>query len=363
MPQNPTIRDVAREAGVSAATASLALRNDTRLRKTTCEKVQRVAEKLGYHTNAVVSQLLAQLRTSRSPQYQATLGMINVSDNPNAMSEVHTFREWRKGYIERAKHLGYNVDEFWLHELNMSPHRLAEILHSRNIRGVLVAACHGNSHLPQGFVELFEKFACVVIGVHDVRPLVHLACNDQFSTARMAFEEAMLFGYTRPALAISEEVDDLLESRFLGAFLAAQSHHPAKNRVPPFSYHSPLGVSKGMKIGTPDLRRDFGKWFERYQPDVIFCIHDEVKEWVEGLKRSVPRDVGLVHLDWNEEFKGWAGMNQNNHLVGAASIDMIVGQLHRNELGIPSFPKCITVESSWIIGNTVRNQAAPKKKK
>ena len=60
MPPNPTIRDLAREAGVSAATASLALRNDPRLRKDTCDKVQQVAKRLGYHPNALVSQLLAQ---------------------------------------------------------------------------------------------------------------------------------------------------------------------------------------------------------------------------------------------------------------------------------------------------------------
>lgn len=66
MPKNPTIRDVAREAGVAPATASLALRNQPRLRKSICAKVQRVAAKMGYRPNPVVSQLLAQLRASRT---------------------------------------------------------------------------------------------------------------------------------------------------------------------------------------------------------------------------------------------------------------------------------------------------------
>ena len=42
--------------------------NHPRLRKSTCEKVQRVAEKLGYRPNAVVSHLLAQLRASKPPR-------------------------------------------------------------------------------------------------------------------------------------------------------------------------------------------------------------------------------------------------------------------------------------------------------
>src|ERR1700677_1976425 len=362
MSPNPTIRDVAREAGVSAATASLALRNDPRLRKTTCSEVQRVAEKLGYHGNALVSQLLAQLRTTRTPKYQATLGLINASESPSIMSEVHTFREWERGYRERATQLGYSVDKFWLHEKDMTPHRLAVICRARNIRGVIVAACVGNN-LPPDFDEIWAGFACVLLGVGTVRHLSHLACNDQYSTAWQAFHEGINLGYERPALVISEEIDNLVDRRFSGAILAAQSQQPVKHVIPPFFFHSNLDKPPAAKIGSPEIQRRFQQWFERYDPDLILCIHPEIREWITAMKLSVPRDTGLFHLDWNEEHKGWAGMNQNSHLVGAAGIDMLVGQLHRNELGIPSFPKCLMIKSSWVSGQTVRQKTPEVKKR
>lgn len=361
MPPNPTIRDVARAAGVSPATASLALRNDPRLRVTTREKVQRFAVDLGYRTNAVVSQLFAQLRSSRTPKYQATLGVISASENPDIMGEIQTFREWQQGYRDRATQLGYGLDEFWLHEKDLSPHRLATIFHARNIRGVLVTGCLGNRALPLGFDEIWRNFSCVVLGVRNVRPLIHLACNDQYATARQAFEEAMLLGYRRPALVISEELDNLVEGRFSGAFLVAQNRYPVKPRVPPFFFHSALDVPTSARIGIPDVLRHFAQWIERHKPDVVLCIHPEIKQWVEGLKLKVPRDIGLIHLDWNKDLHDWAGMKQNNDLVGAAGIDMLVGQLHRNELGIPSFPKCLMVEGSWVMGGTVREQTPVKK--
>ncbi len=363
MPPNPTIRDVARAAGVSPATASLALRNDPRLRPETCEKVQSAAVEIGYHANAVVSQLFAQLRSSRTPKYQATLGVINASENPSIVNQIQTFREWERGYRERAAQLGYGIDEFWLHEKDMSPHRLAAIFHARNIRGVLITACLGHRALPSGFDEIWKNFACVVLGIQNIRPVIHLACNDQYSTASQAFEEALLLGYRHPALVISEDVDNLVEGRFSGAFLASQNRHPVKPRIPPFYFHSALDVPATAKIGTPEILKRFGQWFERHHPDVIICIHPEIKNWVEALKQRVPRDIGLIHLDWNEELKDWAGMRQNNHLVGAAGVDMLVGQLHRNELGIPSFPKCLMVEGSWVMGGTVRKQQAAKKGK
>lgn len=322
-------------------------------------KVQQVAERLDYHPNAVVAHLLAQLRTTRTPKYQATLALINASESASIIGEVQTFREWERGYRDRATQLGYCVDKFWLYEKDMTPHRLASIFRARNIRGVIVAACVDNSRLPRDFDEIWTGFACVILGVSNVRPVSHLACNDQFTTSRHAFEEALRLGYSKPGLVIGQEVDELVEGRFSGAYLSAQNCLPGRDRVPPFLFHSRLDKPLTAKIGTPETLKRFEQWFERHRPDVIICIHPEVKEWVtSSLKLSVPQDIGLIHLDWNEELKGWAGMNQNNHLVGAAGIDMLIGQLHRNELGIPSFPKCLMVESSWVMGETVRPQKA-----
>jgi LacI family transcriptional regulator len=360
---NPTIREVARAAGVAPATASLALRNHPRLRKSTCEKVQRVAQELGYKPNAVVSNLLAQLRVSRTPKYQATLALINPSENPNILAEIHTFREWVRGMRERATQLGYGVNEFWLNEKGVPARRLAGIFRAQNIRGVIVAASLGDGTLPTGFDEIQANFACVVLGTRSIRPALHLACDDQFATVRMACERAVALGYRRPALVMCEDVDELVGGRFSGGFLSAQNSVAAKERVPPFYYRSRLNVPLTTKVGTSEMLRRFKQWYERQRPDVILCIHPEVREWLAQLGATAPRDVGLIHLDRNEEFHGWAGMRQNNDLIGAAGVDILVGQLHRNELGVPSFPKCIMVESTWVDGNTVRrvNPAAPKR--
>ena len=356
MERNPTIRDIAHEAGVSAATASLALRNDPRLRKETCEKVKLIADRMGYRPNAVVSQLLAQLRTTRSPKYQATLALINASESATSISEIPAFREWERGCRERAFQLGYSIDKFWLFEKDVSPNRLAAIFRARNIRGVIVAACVNKSHLPQDLEEIWAGFACVLLGVSSTQPLSHISCNDQYMTTWRAFEEASRLGYRQPALVMCGEINDLVDGRFCGAGLAAQMRFPVKKRIPPFVFHSQLDRPLTAKIGTPEIQKRFAQWFKRNQPDVIICIHPEIKEWVESLKLSVPKDVGLIHLDWSPELKGWAGMNQYHSLVGAAAVDMIIGQLHRNELGIPSFPKCIMVESSWVMGPSVCEQ-------
>lgn len=47
-----TIKDVAKEAGVSVSTASRALNNNPRISATTIEKVKKIAKKLDYKPNA-----------------------------------------------------------------------------------------------------------------------------------------------------------------------------------------------------------------------------------------------------------------------------------------------------------------------
>ena len=352
MPSSPTIRDVAREAGVAPATASLALRNCPRLRKETCAKVQRAAERLGYRPNAVVSQLLAQLRASKTPKYQATLGLINASERPGILGEIHTFREWTRGVRERATQLGYGVTDFWLKEKGLTPHCLSGILGAQNIRGVIVAACLGNGTLPEGFDEIWSSFACVVLGVRGLQPAMHLACSDQFSVALCAFTEAVRLGYRRPALVINEDVDKLVEGRFTGGFLVSQKALPVKQRVPPFYFHSRLSAPMTAKVATGEVMSRFREWFRKHTPDVILCIHPEIREWLQDVGARAARGTGLIHLDWNPDLKGWAGVNQNSYHVGAAGVYMLIGQLHRNELGIPSHPKCTIIESTWVPGDT-----------
>jgi hypothetical protein len=76
---------------------------------------------------------------------------------------------------------------------------------------------------------------------------------------------------------------------------------------------------------------------------------------------SVPGDIGVVHLDKTAEMDS-AGMQQNNRHVGRAAVDMLIGQLHRNEFGIPPFQKGMFIMSTWVQGSTVRKQDKPAPK-
>lgn len=343
MNQRPTLQHVADAAGVGKSTASLALRDDVRLLPETRRRVQEVAARLGYRTNATVAALMAQLRTHRTPKYQANLGLINASTERGKLKEFRTFTDWVTGCHQRAEQLGYGLDEFWLHEPGIDAQRLAGIFESRGIRGLVIAAVLDDGELPKKFAAIWERFACVVLGLGTTRPLLHSASNDQYATARQAFAAIRALGYKRPGLVIERKVDQNVEERFSAGFFVGQNTLPRADRLPMCDFNR----------ATPAT---FEAWYRKHEPDVIICIHEEIKAWLERMKVRVPRDVGLVHLDRTADMTGWAGMDQHNEFVGVSAIDMVIGQLHRSEAGIPSLARSSMVASEWVSGATVRQR-------
>lgn len=51
-----------------------------------------------------------------------------------------------------------------------------------------------------------------------------------------------------------------------------------------------------------------------------------------------------------------AGLDSNPELLGEAAVDLLVGQLQANELGIPKHEKIIAVRGQWVAGTSVRGK-------
>lgn len=345
MPDTPSIRTLAALAGVSKATVSLALRDHPRIRPELRQRIQQLAAEAGYQPNALVANLLAQLRINRNTAYQSTLGLICVAEDPNILKIVPTFRDWIIGCKARAKECGYIFNEFWAYEPKVTPSRLVQILDARNIRGVIVVGVFGNGVVPQKFDPIWERSACVVLGTRPHSPLVHFVCNDQYATSIQAVEEVVKLGYRRPGLCVSRVLDDIIENKFTGGYWVAQSKLPLEHQIPVFDFDS-------------KREKKFHRWLTEYRPDVIVTCHGEIEGWIESMKWRVPNDIGLVHLDRDSGMKTWAGMKQNNEFIGSAATDVLIAQLHRNEAGIPLFQKCMLIGSSWVPGLSVRKQTS-----
>lgn len=339
-----TMADIARQAGVSKNTVSLALRQDPQIPPRTRRRIARIAQKLKYRKNATVAHLMAEMRRTRAPRFQSGLALLNANSLRDAFRVHPTIPAYVKGCRTRVKELGYSLDEFWLHDPDLDGTRLNKILRARGIRGVLVVGLMRENQLPEHFQPTWEEFPAIVTGVRTREPALSFASTDHHMLALKAFQKAVELGYQRPALVLDAVIDRLVDGRFSAGIHTAQQTVAPAQRTRPF-YFDP--ESSG------DTAR-FQRWFENEKPDLILTLYNAVRHWLEALGLHAPRDIGLIQLEWRPDSPEWAGMDQHNDIVGAAAVEMLIGMIHNNESGAPEFPRATLVGSTWVPGKTVR---------
>ena len=343
---------IAKAAGCSKNTVSLALRDSPQIPVSTRVKIRRIADKLGYQPNAIVSHLMAQLRSSQTARFQAKLALVNAHRDPKAFRTHATIPAYVQGCERRADRLGYSFDYFWLHDPKLKAESWMRVLRTRAIKGLILVGMMDQNQLPPHLRPVWENFPCVVTGVRTREPALSFSCVDHHDLIIQAFERALALGYQRPALVVEERIDRLVEWRFYGAMLTAQQALPAARRVPAFTQ-----IDRARN--EPAL---FHNWFDRHQPDVLLSLYNVVFPWLKERGLRVPRDVGVIQLEWRPSHAEITGLNQHNDTVGEAAVDMVVGQIHRNEAGIPDFPRATLIGASWVEGESVRLQHPRKPK-
>lgn len=338
----PTQATIARKAGVSQMTVSLALRNHPSIPVATRERIRQLAAQLGYRRNPLVAALMRQVRGRRPVSYTTTLAW--VTDFPTRDGWRHRVlnRRYYQGVVERARELGYRVEEFWLGERDMTGRRLSEILRARGIYGVIIAPLPR----PRGHVRLeWRWFAAATIGFSLWRPALHRAAHHQMHSVSLAVRELRRRGYRRIGLALPADVDARANNHWLAGFLVQRRRYGAREDWP-------------FLITRDWTARQFRDWVAAYRPDAVLSSEPEALRWLRAMGQRVPRDVGFALLAWHDEVRACAGIRQHSRRVGAAAVDLVVEQLEHNQRGLPEHPKTVLIEGAWLNGPTVRSGGA-----
>lgn len=342
-----TLRDIARRLDVSHTTVSRALRNHPSIPLATCQKIQALAEEMGYRRNALVSTLTNQLRMSRVIPYQATLAFVTALPGRDDWRQGPANLRFYKGAEDRAHHLGYELEEFWVREPGLSAARAAKILLHRGIRGLLIAPLAS----PLGHLSLnWALFAAATLGYTMAAPHLHSARNHHYHAISLALRKLKQYNYRRIGLALMPLSDGYSD----GIFSARYLHHL---HFAAYS-HAPMIFCERSRA-SDFTEANFQKWFMHERPDAIICMGHQIHEWVERMGLRVPDEVGVVDLDVHESHCSWSGIDMREEAVAAAGVDLIVQQLQCNDLGIPSAPKAILIEGQWVEGKTLLPQGTP----
>ena len=329
-----SMRDIAERLGISKGSVSLALNDSKKISDKTKAKVRKLAQKLGYKRNALVSSVMAGLKGSRHNQFLETIVLINANKSSDAPQKYPIFSKYIAGIRAEAKILGYAVYEVWLHDKRLNPSKLQRILLSRGIRGGIIMGHVGDNILPDKFAPIWQNFKFVSAGLKTFNPILDFISADKFLIAHYATKKILERGYKRPALILSEHIDELVEGRFVGGFLRAQLELPEKDRIPPF-----LQISEAEK--NPQILYD---WLSERKPDVIFSISNSTSEWFAERATAVPQDLPVIHLERKYGKNEWVGIDQNYEMVGRIAVRKLF-----TALNAPVYLKDADVRTATIV--------------
>lgn len=347
----PSIRDVARAAGVSVATVSRVLNEHAGVQKTLRAGVTRAIAKLGYRTDATASAVMRAFRNRHDKPKRGTIALLSYHPQDTWHEpQLHFYTEIKEGARTRAERIGYEVEIFCLTQPGLSPRRLGDILTARGVRGALLLP------LPQRTETLnfpWERFCAVKIGYMLQRPLIHRATTDYLLHLSHILQRCEAAGYRRIGYVVDRTVEHRLARLVEASFRLHQLAVPARQRVPIFT---------GELLDQPDKSDAFLRWFERHQPEAIICQHPLPCLWLRHHGLKLPRDVGFAAITTRTDMPEVTGMVPAFHEIGAAAIDVVAQALLHDHPGIPAIQRSVLLCGTWQEGSTLRPVDAPRQK-
>ena len=328
--------DVAREAGVSLATVSRALRDVPGVSPDTRDRIREIASRLSYVVSPEASRR-ARRETGRVavvvPRTDVWFYGSMLSSMERAMREVD------------LDVLVYQVDgeEQRIRFLRDLPAR-------RKVDAVILTALP----MRQSEVDRLDLLgAHVVVAGGRVRDYPYVEVDD-LEVGRLAVQHLLDLGHTSIAMIRTSDAEgaawssDLLRVRAWRETLTAAGHPPADEDLVTVTY----GPRAGAEAIRALLARD-------PRPTAVFAYSDEIAASAyqgaleAGLR--VPEDLSIIGVDGHPvaEMLGLTSVEQDVAAQGEAVSDMVLGLLQGRDDTVP-----VTVPSRLVVR---RSTAAPRR--
>jgi LacI family transcriptional regulator len=220
--------------------------------------------------------------------------------------------------------------------------RLDTILQSRGIQGVLLQPAWREPDLSR---LDWTRYAGIYTDYIIEHPALHAVCCDHYRSMMNVLQRLGRMGCRRPGLVLQRRQDERLQHRWEGAFLAFQRNHPASGKVPPL-------------VEDEQSRETFVRWFKRFKPDVVLGHQAAAVDWMTECGARIPETAGFFCLNVTQVHpRPCAGLDLQPRLLGARSVELLIGQLQRNERGIPENASTTMIPARWVNGPTLAQRS------
>ena len=324
---------------MTIAAVSLALKNHPSISEARREEIHAAAARLGYHPNAMATELAHHKQHSRFHPVQAALAFINTYADPAKLHTQPSFEDCWRGATMAAEKFGYRLEEFSANE-NQPLKRLERIFLTRNIRGIILGPLPPGESGVDWESFAWNKFSAVRCGFREQVPPFHFVTSAQSTNTMLAFDKMRERGYNRIGFAGYWD-----KARMFGAGFLWSQHEPSlRSRVPPFLF--------SKETPERNQQRQFEQWLKKAKPDAILTDSLAVPAMLGKAGYRVPEDIGLAATNVRD-MPVDAGIDQNPGEIGRVSTLSAITLIHDSDLGIPEFIREILVRGKWVDGKSL----------
>jgi LacI family transcriptional regulator len=325
------MQTVAKAVGVATSTVSKALREDSTIPPERRREIQKAAKELGYRPDPLVAALMARLHSKRRRNDPHHIAWIDLWGDHEEAARTTDFKLMLRGANQRANELGYQIEVHRVGGQATSADRLRQILVSRSQWGLIVPPVPKEAmHFPFDLSGL----TAVTIGTSLHSPVMHRVAADLYQGSQLACRKLREAGYQRIGLVLSPAMVERVERKWLAAYLAEQMQWPTGERIPP------------LLVGVDEFAA-FVRWDKAWKPDVALIAEPHVEEWLAARPAS-RRRLTTAWLRRIEKMQGnRMAIDTRPANMGAAAVELVVGQIHRNERGSPDNPHTLLLEGVW----------------
>lgn len=335
----PTIKDVARVAGVHFTTVSMALRGNPRIPAATRARVAAAAATLGYERNEVYFALSRRRQSCEGPAFTPTIAYVTNQSVENGLLKTAHQRRLLRAARAQAKALGYG---FKLLAVDAGAHDSASLLRhlrEQHIHGLILATMQPD----RAPLELpWRDFRIVRIDSRHVTSHGSFVSTDQWQCVRLAHRELRKLGYQRVGLAVGHTDESGTGGLHQAAWLLEQQALPQGARSPVLLF--PPGTDYRSIV--PLLRA----WIDAHRIDAVICNWSNIRSLLRTAGFAVPQRIACACLCLAQPLPALAGVVTHLDRVAKDATTLLIHALRSDAQEPP--PTLTYVEGTWHPGSS-----------
>ncbi|MFA5264603.1 MAG: LacI family DNA-binding transcriptional regulator [Opitutaceae bacterium] len=346
MYSHPTIRDVARVAGVHFTTVSMALRGHAGIPAVTRDRIVAVASRIGYVRNRVFAALSNQRSNKGGDHFRPRIAYLTNRSPEEGFLMYWHFQSLIAGARRQAEALGYDFEVLFIDKGYHNSQTLGPYLKKNSITGVIIGAFEPD----RAEIELdWNEFCAVKIDSRHMKPPLNFVASDQMNDVRDAHAHLYALGYRRIGLAVGQVDEESTDGLHLSGLILARQDHPSAEPIPPLFF--PHGTTE--KSAIPLIR----SYVIEHGLDVILCNWTNIRNMIERAGFECPREVACACVCLPRRTRNLAGIVTNLEGVGERVTSLLVALLRMEQKGVPDFATRTYVRGKWSDGSSASPRA------